>query len=1307
MPALRKYILLLVFAGLTKALFAGGPGEKQHPFIENKGQWEQGFSYKLKLRWGQFYFFDNKVVIDTWDQHQYEQVLESYHHHKSPLPAGKFKKHALGINFVNPSPSRKWITNNKSDQIYNFYLGNDSSRWKSGINAFESIVLKECWNGINLKYYINNGFLKYDFIAAPNANLNQIAFRYEGADKLFLKDGKLVIHTSVGDIEELEPVAYQLINGKRKTVSCKYVLNNGILSFKTGKEYQPGVELVIDPQFIFATYSGSAADNWGTTATFDSLGCAYAGGMAFNIGYPVTLGAYQSTFSGRIDCSITKFSATGNAAVYSTYLGGSDVEFPFSMVVDHTNQLLLMGVTGSSNFPVTSGVFDVSFNAGPPADFSQEGIEGFASGADLFVSKLSADGTQLSASSYLGGTGNDGFNMATDLNKNYGDWFRGEIIVDDQNNAYVVGSTTSLNLPVVNAWQPTYGGGTQDACVFKLNPQFNNLLVCSYFGGTAADAGYGMQLSGDGSLYFCGGTKSGSVSGNPVGNAFAGGTDGYIAKVNQAGGGAATFTYLGTPSYEQIYFVQVDNQGDIVVLGQTAGNYPISPPPGETIYSVAGGNLFFHKVNANLNQSIWSTRFGVPGSLQYLVPSAFLVDYCNYISFSLWGGNVNTVLPWAVNLPSTTIGLPVTPDAFQSTTTGSDFYLGILDDNAAALHYGTFFGGAQAEEHVDGGTSRFDKHGVIYQAICSGCDPSNADDMPVTPGVYSSTNNSANCNAAVFKFNLSVFTSQINEAGLSDRCINDQIFFENLSVGSNEFVWYFGDGQTSTEANPSHVYSDTGTYIIMLVANGTEACSASDTAYASILVVTTPDLVSSTVDPICKGDSVQLSVSGGTNYEWQLQDGLDAEDQNLSNPWVSPTQSADFLVISSNNCGLDSAVFPVDVIEFSVAISSNNLSVCAGGQIQLNGSAATSYEWSPAELFGNPASSSVTFTPDSSISVFLAATDANGCNAADTVLTVVDRAPFVEAPSDTMICHGQTLDLLAEGNGIFRWTIVETNEQFEGPIFPVTPDSSFSCILVCENSCGVAYDTVYVDVRRVFAVAGPTDTVCAYAPFPVFSGGGTSYRWVPSADFENPTWPSTILYPKPNVLYQVQVSDEIGCKATADLPIELYPVSWVSAGSDKIVVFGDEASLDGNGSGGVYHWFPEHGINCVTCPGAFAETDSTIAYRLELIDQYGCVFTDTMNVIVEGGIYFPNAFSPNGDGINDLFRPGAIDVVSYRLRIYNRWGQLLYLTEDVNGGWNGLYRGDVVQTDVYVYKADYILNSGLMGNVVGRVTVFH
>ena len=259
----------------------------------------------------------------------------------------------------------------KIDTYHNYFIGKDTTKWKSHVPIYNEINYINMYKNIDVKYYSSGGKLKYDFIIHPKTSPEKIKIKYEGIDSIYIKSGHLILKTSLGNVIEQAPLAYQVINEKKKTIPCEFQLKNNLVSFKFQKKHNPKYDLIIDPLLIFSTYSGSSANNWGETATYDQIGHLYAGSIAFGTGYNVTTGAYDMFFDGGVgfgstgtDICISKFSINGDSLKYSTYLGGNGNENPHSLVVNSNDELFVLGSTGSSNFPTTLNAYDTSFNGG-------------------------------------------------------------------------------------------------------------------------------------------------------------------------------------------------------------------------------------------------------------------------------------------------------------------------------------------------------------------------------------------------------------------------------------------------------------------------------------------------------------------------------------------------------------------------------------------------------------------------------------------------------------------------------------------------------------------------------------------------------------------------------------------------------------------------------------------------------------------------------------------------------------------------------------------------------------------------------
>ena len=292
----------------------------------------------------------------------------------------------------------------------------------------------------------------------------------------------------------------------------------------------------------------------------------------------------------------------------------------------------------------------------------------------------------------------------------------GDIISDSGGNIFVSTVTSSADFPVVNGFDLSYNGGSTDALIMKLTNDLSQVLWASFLGGSQVDASHTIQVDKNGDLFIGGGTTSldfptlaGAYQTTHAGNA-----DGWISKMAGDGSSILNSTFTGTALFNQVYFLDLDQQENVYVYGQTEGAFPVTA----NVYKTANSGQFLQKFDNSLSALIFSTVFGSGIGIPNISPTAFLVNDCNNIYLSGWGGIVNSAEGF---WPSNTNGMAVTADAFQSTTSGSDFYLMVLSGDATQLLYATYLGGTTSRTHLDGGTCRFDKSGVVYHAVCAGC----------------------------------------------------------------------------------------------------------------------------------------------------------------------------------------------------------------------------------------------------------------------------------------------------------------------------------------------------------------------------------------------------------------------------------------------------------------------------------------------------------------------------------------------------------------------------------------------------------
>jgi len=852
-------------------------------FAENKGQWGDSFEYRANVGLSTIFLNADGYTMLVHNQDDYQRIVDKIHGtvKNSEPPTGKsidqenlrLRSHAYKVNFIGGNPNAMAISEKPLQTNINYFLGNDSSRWKTGLSSFETVTYKDVYPGIDVRYYSDAGQLKYDLIIEPGADISAIRLKYEGVDKLSLKNDQLLIRTSTGEVREKEPYSFRIKDGYKEVVECKFVVRGDEVRFNV-KNHDPSLKLIIDPQFVFGTFSGSRSDNWGYSATPGPDGSLFAAGIVFDVGYPVrATGAIFTNFNGGTDIAVSRYRTDGGnpRVMYSLMLGGDAEDIPQSIISDAYGNLVILGRTASSNYPRRGYQ---SVNRG---------------GTDIIVTKINATGSALIGSAIIGGTADDGQNISQtvsacrSLQFFYGDNTRSEVILDPQEDVLVVSNTQSANFPTLNAFQ-SLKGGSQDAVVFKLRSDLSSLVFSSYLGGANDDAGFCIKVHPqNGEIYVAGPTLSDDFPGNKtntIGAISGGQIDGYVAIISSNGSSLLKSTYLATSEVDMIYGLQFDKRGFPYVTGITLGNWPVL----NAAYSNPGSKQFISKLKPDLSAYEFSTVFGSANTLPNISIVGFLVDRCDNIYVSGWGGSLGVCYggPLCSDFRNAgTIGMPTTPDAIRTITDNRDFYVIVLKRNSSGLLYGSFIGQyGGATDHVDGGTSRFDARGALYMAVCANCGGNNfcgpnivSTRFPLRNPAFS-VNGAASaegCNLGAIKIDFDFDGVDANLQAAIDGVINDtvgcfplKVDFEDVVGVGTTFIWDFGDGtkrDTTSTPNNSHVFMLEGTYRVMLIAIDSSRCIPSDTAYRTIKASkdrTLPDFSSVKLPP-CANLSMEFT----------------------------------------------------------------------------------------------------------------------------------------------------------------------------------------------------------------------------------------------------------------------------------------------------------------------------------------------------------------------------------------------------------------------------------------------------------------
>jgi gliding motility-associated-like protein len=1203
-------------------------GPSSFEFIENKGQWTDSVDFKGELGSGAFFLQKDGFTVLLHHPKDLSLFMSSHEHEEGSSKKNKkidyskdlsgrvvdksltgsgnvLRSHAYKVEFVGANQDPEVVPEKQVQSFNNYFIGNDRSKWVSNARIFNAVVYKNIYPNIDLRYYSESEKLKYDLIIHPGGDPSKIVMKYTGQDKLSIKNDELIIKTSVGDVKELYPYSFQPDDLKgRKKIECKYeITSNNTVRFKLG-EYAKNTTLVIDPSLIFVSFTGSPANQYGFTATPGPDGTLFSGGIVFADGFPTTPGAFQAHFMGGrngelgTDIGIMKFSANGSQRLYATYIGGANNEYPHSLFSDAAGNLVVMGRSYSTDYPDTRG------------------YEYAGANCDIVVTKLNASGTGIIGSLKIGGSQLDGVNIEdiqlsrnyshTTLIRNYGDDSRSEVILDPGGNIYVAAQTQSTDFPVTTAtaFQKTLGG-KQDGVVMKINPSCNGIIWASFLGGPGEDGAFVLELDPlTRDIYVGGGTTTGSendkgafpkASSGPMGTGFKGGqTDAFVSQISNDGTVLRKSVYLGTPNADIIYGLKFDRKGFPYVMGVSRGG---AWPVRNATYSNPGSSQFVAKLKPDLSAFEYSTVFGSGSTKPNMSPVAFLVDRCENVYISGWGGWITT----SKNDPfdqAGVRGMPVTGDAVKSSTDNQDFYFIVIQKNASALMYGSFFGqtGGATGEHVDGGTSRYDQQGVIYQAICANC--GGGARFPTTPGVVGPVNGSEACNLAAVKmaFNFAGVASgprpTVNGVRDSLGCAPFTVTLEDTVRNAVSYIWSFDDGSpdTTTEAPDGasvvHTFENVGLYRVRLIAIDLNSCNERDTAYTFVRV------------------------------------GSDKAEMSMDIQKLDPCTD---LLYEFNNTSI----------------------VLNNGRPFTDSSFVWDFGDGTPPAYTGVGKTRHYYASPATYLVKLHLVDPGYCNSPETDTMQLFVNPLVEARFET------------PPTGCAPYTAVFTNTSLAGRTFE------------WDFGDGSAHSN---DVNPVHNYNDPG----TYRVHMVAIDSGTC-----------------------NIIDDTTMTIIVSSKPTAEFShTPVVPVQ------NKPTIFTNLSS------GGVkYKWLFGDGDSTVkiTRDTTLHQYNQTGTYNACLVtyNQFGC--TDTACHEVKADILplldVPNAFTPGKFGRNSVIKVEGFGIAKMIWKIYNRWGQVVFETNDRRGAWDGTFRGQPQPVDVYQYTLDVQFVDGTQTRRTGDITL--
>ena len=575
-----------------------------------------------------------------------------------------------------------------------YFKGKDRSKWQSDIATYNQIHLGEIYDGIELGLKAHGINVEKLFYIRPGADVDRIRVTMEGADRLDVNEyGELVANTALGQVRFTRPVAYQTIYTrgviKRQAVEVAYRVEDNQYGFQVGV-YDNTRKLVIDP-LLASTFLGGSIVDLGNSLALDAADNVYITGATLSPEFPTTAGAYQQTKWANYDVFVASLTPDLTTLTAATFLKGAGRDYGNSLALNADGIVYLTGRTDSAGFPTTAGAYDQTHNGGD----------------DVFVARLSADLTTLTAATFLGGSGTE-----------YGN----SLALSPAGNVYLTGNTLSTDFPTTDgAYDQSYNSGG-DVFVARLSASLGTLADATFLGGESSETGYSLALSAT-NVYVTGRTQNWTTNFPTTAGAYDqthnGRFDVFVAKLPYNLSTLAASTFLGGSNDDYGNSLALDAAGNVYVTGSTSysvtSNFPTTAGAYDPSHNL-NDDVFVARLNADLTTLTAATFLG---GVSNESGNSLALDAAGNVY--LTGYTVSTEFP-------TTAGAYDTSHDWHD-----DVFVARLSADLGTLAAATFLGGVQSDI---GNSLALDAAGNVY-LIGETVSP----DFPTTDGAYDQAHN--------------------------------------------------------------------------------------------------------------------------------------------------------------------------------------------------------------------------------------------------------------------------------------------------------------------------------------------------------------------------------------------------------------------------------------------------------------------------------------------------------------------------------------------------------------------------------------
>ncbi|MFX1517106.1 MAG: SBBP repeat-containing protein [Promethearchaeota archaeon] len=571
------------------------------------------------------------------------------------------------ITFPGSSPVVPFA--NEPTGVYsNYFFGSNPEDWVINSPYYSQLIYRELYPNIDLIYYLTHGMLKYEFIVHPGGQVDDIRIQWYGSVSLnILPEGLEITITHQEDqfsLVDTSPVCY--LQETKESISGGFIIYDPQSYGFSVLDYDLSQTLVIDPELTMSTFLGSSGPEYGYSIALDTSKNIFVTGIGGGL-FPTTSGAYNTTPNGGWDVFISKLSPNGQKLLNSTFIGGSGNDYPYAMALDDLGNVYITGMTENDTvvYPTTPNAFNRTHSGGP---------------RDAFITKLSADFSQLLFSTLIGGNADD---------------YAYSIAIDSSYNVIVTGYTYDweIDFPTTpNAYDTTHNG-LRDVFVVKLAANGTTLLFSTFIGGANHDYGRGIALDSSENIVIAG-VAGESVDFPTTPGAYntthnGGGADAFITKLAPNGSTILCSTFFGGTYMDYGYALALDMADNIYITGYTLHIDTPFPTTPDAYDRTRNGyaDVFVAKFSADCSTLLYSTLIGGSAS-----------DIANSIDVDDLGSAFITGYTQELQEPG--IPFPTTRYfAFDTSHNGDkDVFLSQISANGSKLLYSTLLGGTMEDE---------------------------------------------------------------------------------------------------------------------------------------------------------------------------------------------------------------------------------------------------------------------------------------------------------------------------------------------------------------------------------------------------------------------------------------------------------------------------------------------------------------------------------------------------------------------------------------------------------------------------------